>query len=77
VNGGGKVAQIGGKAWGSPHFSTVKKAAIGIERELKVFRGYRNDREEAELDEQRGVYPRGPSESPLAKAIAAKRSELR
>ena len=46
-------------------------------RELEVFRRHRNDSEQAELDELRTVYPRDPSESPLAKAIAAKQAELR
>ena len=44
--------------------------------ELEVYRRYRNSDEQAELDQLRLVYPKGP-ESPLAKAIRLRLAELR
>jgi hypothetical protein len=44
--------------------------------ELEVYRQYRDNNEQAELDRLRAVYPKGP-ESELAKAIKLKLEELR
>jgi hypothetical protein len=45
-------------------------------RELEVFRQYRSDDEQAELDELRIKYPESPSESELAGAISLRLAEL-
>jgi hypothetical protein len=45
-------------------------------RELEVFRVHRSDDEQAELDNLRTVYLRGPSESSPPKAIAFKPAQL-
>jgi hypothetical protein len=45
--------------------------------ELEVYRQYRSNDEQAELDRLRIVYPKDPSESDLTKAIELKPAELR
>src|ERR1019366_6448174 len=45
--------------------------------ELEVYRQYRSNDEQAELDELRLVYPNVPSESALTKAIELRQAELR
>jgi hypothetical protein len=44
--------------------------------ELEAYRLYRNEDEQAELDELRLVYPKVPSESALTKAIELRLAEL-
>ena len=44
---------------------------------LKGIGGYRSPEEQKELDHLKAVYPEGPSESSLAKAIELKLSKLR
>ena len=45
--------------------------------ELEVYRRYRSNDEQAELDKLRIAYPNAPSESALTKAIELRRAELR
>jgi hypothetical protein len=45
--------------------------------ELEVYRRYRTNNEQAELDELRLAYPKAPSESALTKAIELRLAELR